>query len=329
MRNLGVLLLVVALIIAGVVSYNVYLFLDNNSVDTTEGAVEYKNQFVARNNIRENSYITEEMIEEIQVPSSFDTSIYLTDKNAIVGQYANADIKKGEGFIKERLIDSESSKLITSISKGKRAVSISISQDKAVADLIRPSDYVDVFIFLNEKSVNDIVMREDISKLIIQRVKVLAIKQELTRNSQNEENAEEEKKSQYSITLELTPRDVEKVILGQNIGQLNLALRSINDTGIVKTNGEVWRELLTERDLYKDWLYLNDGDSSGTSTIDYFAPPEDYIEYTVRYGDTLRGIAAKVYGDEELFVFIKEANGIGNSNLIIAGSILKIPKLSE
>jgi len=324
MRNLGILLLILALIIAEVVSYNLYLFLENNSGDSSEAVIEHKTHYVAKNNIEENSLITEEIVEEIQVVSSFDTSIYITNKKDILNQYANGDIKKGEGFIKERLIDSESSKLITSIAKGKRAVSISVTQYKAVANLIRPSDYVDIFVFLPEKSVNNIIIRENIAKLMLQRVKILAIEQELTREYENEEGSE----TQYSVTLELEPKDIEKVILGESIGQLKLALRSIDDTGTVKTNGEVWRELLTNKDFYKEWLYFTEN-SSGASSGDYFAPPEDYIDYTVRYGDTLRGIAGKIYGDEELYVFIKEANGIGNSNLIIAGSVLKIPKLSE
>jgi len=324
MKNLGILLLIIALIIAGIVSYNIYLYLESNSGGSVEEVVEYKTHYVAKNNIEENSLITEEMIEEVEVVSSFDTSIYLRDKNEIVGQYANANIKKGEGFINERLIDSESSKLITSIAKGKRAVSISVNQYKGVADLIRPSDYVDIFVFLPEKTVNNIIIRENISKLMLQRVKVLAIQQEMTRDYENEEGTQ----NQYSITLELEPKDIEKIILSESIGQIKLALRSIDDTGIVKTNGEIWRELLTDKDFYKEWLYFTEN-SSGGSSGDYFAPPEDYIEYTVRYGDTLRGIAGKIYGDEELYTFIKEANGIGNSNLIIAGSILKIPKLSE
>jgi pilus assembly protein CpaB len=325
MRNLGVLLLIIALIIAGVVSYNIYLYLDSNSGTSTETVVEYKTHYVAKNNIEENSFITEEMIEEIQVVDTFDTSIYINNKNEIIGQYANADIKKGEGFIKERLIDSESSKLITSISKGKRAVSISVTQYTAVADLIRPSDYVDIFVFLPEKTVNNIIIRENISKLMLQRVKVLAVQQEMSRDY---ETVEEDTQRQYSVTVELEPQDIEKVVLGESIGQLKLALRSIDDTGIVKTNGEVWRELLTDKDFYKEWLYFTEN-ASGASSGDYFAPPEDYIDYTVRYGDTLRGIAGKIYGDEDLYTFIKEANGIGNSNLIIAGSVLKIPKLSE
>src|SRR6056297_101279 len=205
MRNLGVLLLIIALIIAGVVSYNIYLYLDSNSGTSTEAVVEYKTHYVARNNIEENSFITEEMIEEIQVVETFDTSIYINNKKEIIGQYASSDIKKGEGFIKERLIDSESSKLITSISKGKRAVSILVTQYTAVADLIRPSDYVDVFVFIPEKTVNNIIIRENISKLMLQRVKVLAVQQEMSRDY---ETAEEDTQRQYSVTVELEPQDI-------------------------------------------------------------------------------------------------------------------------
>lgn len=324
MRNLGALLLIVAIILSGLVAYNVYQFLQENESSGLIQSIEYKKHYVAKVDIEENTLITKEMIQVIEVPEDFDTSLYITDQELIVNQYAYTDIKKGEGFIEDRLIDSKSAKMITTIEKGKRAVSIPVTQFSGVASLIKPSDYVDVYVFLPEKTVNNIIVREDISKLMLQKVRVLAIEQTLSRDFENEE----EIPNQYAVTLELDPKDIEKVVLSESIGQFKLALRSIGDTSIVKTNGEVWRELLTEKDYYKEWLYLG-GDNQKSMAGNITNPPSDYVEYTVRYGDTLKGIAVGFYGDESLYTIIKEANGIQNSNLILAGSVLKIPKLPE
>lgn len=49
--------------------------------------------------------------------------------------------------------------------------------------------------------------------------------------------------------------------------------------------------------------------------------------YTVKSGDTLRGIALKFYGDASKFVVIQEANGINNPNQISVGQVLEIPDI--
>ena len=49
--------------------------------------------------------------------------------------------------------------------------------------------------------------------------------------------------------------------------------------------------------------------------------------YTVKSGDTLRGIALKFYGDASQFIVIQEANDITNPSLISIGQVLEIPDI--
>ncbi len=49
----------------------------------------------------------------------------------------------------------------------------------------------------------------------------------------------------------------------------------------------------------------------------------------MKYGDTLMNIAREFYNDENKYVLIKEANNIGNNNVIVSGETLKIPVISE
>ncbi|EPF21273.1 LysM peptidoglycan-binding domain-containing protein [Microcystis aeruginosa] len=51
--------------------------------------------------------------------------------------------------------------------------------------------------------------------------------------------------------------------------------------------------------------------------------------YTIKSGDTLRGIALKFYGDASKFVVIQEANDIANPNQISVGQVLEIPELAD
>jgi hypothetical protein len=54
-------------------------------------------------------------------------------------------------------------------------------------------------------------------------------------------------------------------------------------------------------------------------------PPSQRRTYTVRPGDTIRGIAREVYGDASMWGRIAEANNIQNANLIFPDQMFFIP----
>lgn len=51
--------------------------------------------------------------------------------------------------------------------------------------------------------------------------------------------------------------------------------------------------------------------------------------YTVQSGDTLSGIAAQFYGDENLYQWIADANGIADANAIDVGQEITLPMTDE
>jgi len=324
MKSLGVFLLIIALIFAALASFGVYEYLSRETENKTVEPIIEKEFYVAVDNIPENTMITEKMIKTVKVPENFDLSIYETKKEDIVNKFAYSNIISGEGFAKKRLISKDDTKLILKLNKGERAVSISTSQYRAVADLIKPGDMIDMYVFLPEKVVNGVMVRENIAKLLLQKLKVLAIKQEMSRNYINEEKIMDT----YAVTLAVNTEDVEKLFLGESIGVLKLALRPIDDNELIKTNGEVWRELLVDRDIEKEWLKIYENEHQESVSIE-IGGEQAYRKYIVKYTDTLRSIALDFYEDEEKYTLIKEANGIGKSNLIVTGEILIIPIIED
>ena len=191
---------------------------------------------------------------------------------------------------------------------------------------MKPGDLVDIFVYLPEKIYKETIVREDITKLLLQKIKILAIRQEQSRDYDNLGKALD----QYAITLAVNVKDIEKIILSENIGVLKLALRPIDDNETVITDGEVWRELLLERDIDKEWLKI-ETETEETSNIneDEIINEKEYENYIVKYGDTLMNIAREFYNDEDKYLLIKKANNIGNNNVIVSGETLKIPVISE
>jgi LysM repeat protein len=59
-----------------------------------------------------------------------------------------------------------------------------------------------------------------------------------------------------------------------------------------------------------------------------FQPPAEFDEYTVKYGDTLSGIAERTLGAQARYSLIYEANRdrMSNPNQLVPGRVLRIPR---
>jgi nucleoid-associated protein YgaU len=68
-----------------------------------------------------------------------------------------------------------------------------------------------------------------------------------------------------------------------------------------------------------------------TSTTSGFQPPEDFEEYTVKFGDTLSGIAQKTLGSPNRYKEIYEANRdrMASPDRLDIGKTLRIPRMVD
>lgn len=107
------------------------------------------------------------------------------------------------------------------LTPGMRAITVSISQTSGVAGFIFPGDRVDLVV-THEVERGD-GPRLDVSETVIRNVRVLAIDQ----NTTNEDN---KPKPGGTATLEVTPKQVEKINIMEQLGNLSLSLRPLADT---------------------------------------------------------------------------------------------------
>lgn len=362
MKNLGVLVLIFSLIMAGVIAYGIYNVLNDSGepavVETTKVMMPF-----ATMDIEQDSIINEDMVVMKEV-SEGDYSIYHETMENVIGKYAISPILQGEMFHMAKVVEDNSNRLVAQFDVNYRAVSFQVTEYAAVGDLIKPGNRVDVYVYLPELTENNVVVRPDISKLVTQNAEVLAISQ----ITSIEHEPRVEVPSTYSVTLTLHYTEVERLLLAENIGYLKLALRSYDDNEIEYTNGVIWQELLmnnnnletassgdespsaevvitppamdnngddpeseTEDSESTDTTESNQSDSSSTPSVPVVEVPttedENFYYYTVKYGDTLMSIAREFYeGDHWQYVVIKDANGISDNNFIYTGQRLKIPK---
>ena len=133
----------------------------------------------------------------------------------------------GEPIFPNRLIKAGTSGFMAAIlPSGMRAVAINIDQQgsQTAGGFILPNDHVDVIhTYRDEQAAKAGVADPMVSETLLHNIRVLAIGQ----NIQDRNN--ERVAVGPNATLELTPRQVETIVLAQRIGQLSLSLRSMTD----------------------------------------------------------------------------------------------------
>lgn len=110
--------------------------------------------------------------------------------------------------------EGEGASIAALLPDGMRAVTIRVNDLTGVAGFINPNDVVDVLITRQ----NLVGGGENVTDVLLQNVRILAKGQSIQDNN-------EKAKVTRSVTVEATPIDSQKLVLGQQLGNLSLVLR--------------------------------------------------------------------------------------------------------
>jgi Flp pilus assembly protein CpaB len=318
-------LLLISFALALIAAGTVFLYLQ--SLKPSNEKAEETTVLVAAETIPARTLIDKKMMKEIKVPKNSIFNDYIKDSSKIIGKYAKDTIVKDEGFHIDKLLDKGGNELSLKIDPDYRAISINVAGDSGVSDLLKPGDYVDIISYVAEKKEGSQVVSPDTAKIILQNIKLLAVDKQLSSEDEaNDKKSDAENKvTNFLVTLSVPKLDVEKLVLAESIGSIKLALRPLKDNTTTDTNGTTFEELNVSTDSNKV-ATVNQENSKG-NIISEKNGSETYKSYTVKYGDTLKGISQKFYGDKNKYIKIKQANNIKDENLIRPGQVIKIPTL--
>ena len=140
------------------------------------------------------------------------------------GWTSRATFLPGEPIRPERLAEGHGGMMSVMLSQGMRAVAIPVSAESGAGGFVMPDDRVDLVHTIVRDADGDGV-EEPVSRTIISNVRVLAVDQ----MAQTVEGEEGKAKVASTVTIELTPQQVEALSNARNSGQLSLALRSVAD----------------------------------------------------------------------------------------------------
>ena len=250
-----------ALVIASIAMFMVYTFID-------EREQNFKTKFgrevpvvIAKVDIQELELIDDDKLQEISVPSSFKHKHAFSSREELKNTIATVPILKDEQITKPRVpYPGSSTGLSRQISLGKRAMSITITEQQAVSKLIKPGDRVDVVGVIDFASGS----RKDLSfvQTVLQDVLVLSTGISMTnsipligiKGANSVRKMKLNTYSQYNtVTLELEPYQVQKIIfLIEETGKKPfLILRNNNDDKKVALKGTRMMDLVGKENMAK------------------------------------------------------------------------------
>jgi pilus assembly protein CpaB len=143
----------------------------------------------------------------------------------LTGAVARKRLDVGEPILHGAVVKpGDSGFLAAVLSPGMRAITIGVTAVSGTAGLIYPGDRVDVILtqILNAPEVS--LIHRSVAETIAQDVRVLAIDQQLQAKATP---SGPEGKLAQTVTLEVDPRQVEKIVVAAKLGELSLTIRSL------------------------------------------------------------------------------------------------------
>ena len=181
--------------------------------------------------------LSPDMVRMVDWPSGAVPPGAILEAKLLDSRVARASIQRGEPVMEGKLAPpGTQGGLSAVVADGKRAMTVRVNDVVGVAGFALPGNFVDILVNTQEdkiKTIKDLA----ISKIVLERILVLAIAQESSRD-------ETKPKVVNAVTLELTPDQAEKLDLARSVGTLSLVLRNQIDPQPVNTGGATKDTLL-------------------------------------------------------------------------------------
>ncbi|NNG24173.1 Flp pilus assembly protein CpaB [Telluria aromaticivorans] len=184
--------------------------------------------------------LTPEMLKLVEWPAHSVPKGAFDDPQKLAGRVLKTSILLGEPLSEAKLAPAGTlGGLSALITEGKRAITVRVNDVIGVAGFALPGNYVDIIVSTetDPQSQSGTPREQSISKIVLERILVLAVAQEVNRD-------ETKPKVVNAVTLEVTPEQAEMLDLARSVGTLSLALRNQVDPAVALTLGATKQNLL-------------------------------------------------------------------------------------
>jgi pilus assembly protein CpaB len=231
----GIILLLVALGVAGGTAYFVNGLLGSKPEASAAAALPpppaETRVLVAKKDLATGTFLKSGDLDWQVWPEAGLNEGYVKENPNALKEFDGAVVRtrlvKGEPITKARVVHpGEKGFLAAVLDPGKRAVAVPVDGATGVGGFVLPGDEVDVILTIErEQTGDDGGEKRVFAETLLSQVRVLAIDQTV-------DNATGQAKLAKTATLEVTPKQAEKLALGLELGDLGLSLRSLQRTEV-------------------------------------------------------------------------------------------------
>jgi pilus assembly protein CpaB len=176
--------------------------------------------------IQPQTKITREMLMLMPMPPENIAEGAATTVDEVIGKISLAPYRpKDQVRLKDLVREDQMPGLAAKVPPGMRAVAIEASEVMAVGTGVKPGNHVDIL-----ATFHDPLKKEDLTKIILQDVEVLAVNKADTSPNSKEG-------ATTSMTVAVKPEQTELLTAATKAGAVRVSLRAMNDNNIVPTTG--------------------------------------------------------------------------------------------
>jgi pilus assembly protein CpaB len=236
-------IIVIAVVLSLITAILIYMYISRSNT-VVEPQIENVTVYVAARTIPARTEITASDIKQTSMAKELLNSNAVTDPEEITGKYTLQSIIEGELIRSERLADEDSMYVSYMVPEGTRAVSINVTEQTNVANLVRPGDFVDMVVSFDKEEDAEGAIYPRITKMLIQNVQVLALGQDVILSS------DKLKEPPTTVTLAVKASDVEKFVFASEFGIIRLALRPVGDDSKINSQGIMRPDMTGTKGVY-------------------------------------------------------------------------------
>ena len=173
--------------------------------------------------------IRAEQLSVVQWPKDSSPKGGFASVEELAGRVAVMPIGAGEPILDPKLAPKGTpSGMVALVSPEKRAMTVKVDEASGVAGFVIPNNRVDVVSSINRGDFST----DPMSRIVLENLRVLGTGQKII-----EKDPDGKPQVVPTVTLEVSPKDGERLALAAQEGHLSLVLRSQKDEGVVTTKG--------------------------------------------------------------------------------------------
>lgn len=240
-----------AAIIASGAIYGIFNILSSlrSEARKAEKPVETVTVVAARRTLYQGVQITNDDLYVVQIPPEYlpRTRDPITDdilvaevfnsRERVVGQIPREKILAKEFIRPERLADGANGVGLNAvIPPGMRALSVDLRDADALSGFLQPGNYVDILVTMKDE------LGDDRTETMLQVVPVLGVNSRARNESEDE--VATRGRQRPSVTFLVTPKQAEEIAFADELGDISLALRNVQDVNYQHLSGKSMTDLV-------------------------------------------------------------------------------------